>query len=480
MTNIIPKARQAAWRILNVLERDPNRPLPVLLDQANQEFRLDARDTALCMELAYGVLRMRCPLQNIVRPRLRKPNAMPRPIHNLLLMGAYEIICLEHIPARATVCEAVNLVRKKYGPGMGGLVNAVLRGIDRDFAELQKSSQIAAQKPAHLTADHIAFRGSLPDWLAKAWLTEFGETAWRLATASTEKPGLACRLNAARPSWQKTRAQLLEEGAQPIGETGLCFTGTDFVDNDLLGSAQELSFPMLGDSGHNGQGSAQETAWRGRLRALETEGDLTRQGAGAILAAEAVIKCIKQEPNWQSKTVWDACCGRGGKTTALLEQDVNVILASDPNAWRLTALKDSLERLNLPHPRIVNAPLDKAAPDKQRFDWIILDVPCTGSGTLARNPELRLRLSPERLTEAVALQAELLKTAWGRLKPGGKLIYLTCSLLPQENRMQVEAFLASHLSHSAVRHQVQEAQELFLPVWPGQDAMFMAVIAAVQ
>ena len=194
-------------------------------------------------------------------------------------------------------------------------------------------------------------------------------------------------------------------------------------------------------------------------------GDMTRQGATSQLAAEYLASWLEKE-GLKDAPLWDACCGRGGKTTALLEKSVHVAFASEPSSFRLEELKAAITRLALPRPRLF---CGQAQEVEESFPLILLDVPCSGTGTLARNAELRLRLSPERLEEASRLQASILEHAWSRLLPGGALFYVTCALNRAENENRVEAF-----AREKGGRLVEE--KMFLPAFPGQDTLFMAIL----
>ena len=158
-------------------------------------------------------------------------------------------------------------------------------------------------------------------------------------------------------------------------------------------------------------------------------------------------------------------------TCALLERGISVALASDPAPSRLRGLETALTRLSLPRPELSCSPAQALAPALAgRFPLILLDVPCSGTGTLARNPELRLRLGLKRRTGLSSLQTELLDAAWGALAPDGLLAYATCALRREENEKRIASFLASR-TDAFLR-----TQTLIAPDFPGQDVLFIALI----
>jgi 16S rRNA (cytosine967-C5)-methyltransferase len=217
------------------------------------------------------------------------------------------------------------------------------------------------------------------------------------------------------------------------------------------------------------EGASSEQA---ALEQLEEQGALSRQGISSQLVAEHIARLIRNSETLAQSELWDACCGRGGKSTALLEKGVRVTLASDPAQFRVDELLASVRRLGLPEPKVVCAPEQDV---HAAYPLILLDVPCSGTGTLGRVPELRIRLTPEKLNEAERLQAEILEDAWECLLPGGMLFYVTCALNRKENEGRIAKFLAEHGAEHGGDASLVE-QRLFLPSLPGHDALFLAVL----
>lgn len=458
-------ARSAAAALLEALYRHPGKdvPLPVLLEEKSARRQLTPRDTALTMELVYGVLRTEKRLWAELTPFLRKPDSLPTPLKVLLLTASYELLFLDHIPSRATLHQTVDMARRRLGPAMGGLVNAVLRGLDSRAAQ-SKAEDNAFSVPmpeSDITAADVARLGSLPDWLADLWINDYGpEQALRFARRSSVKPPPSWRINLARPDSAALLRDLAAAGARPVGQSGLLASLEGLSENH--GTATDP--PPLG------RASQGISAWK----PLEDEGRVTRQGMASVLLAEHLAAIIRRDAVLSGAPLWDACCGRGGKTCALLEHGVHVTLSSDPSPRRLDALRASLQRLKLPAPDILPGTVqDMAADYPAHFPLILLDAPCSGTGTLARNAELRLRLTPHRLKEAAALQAELLRHAWTALAPGGLLAYATCALNKAENEDQVRAFLATTPTARLME------QRLFEPDAPGQDTLFLALLCNV-
>ena len=442
---VVSGARQAALEILSQLFRRPEdaTPLPVILARAGAS--LDGRAAARLSELTYGVLRRHAALDAALAGFLKKPEALSFQVRMLLRLGVYEILFMDGVPARATVNELVNLARRRFGHGLGGLVNGVLRAVDRESETLRRAAREKETllEQGGLGAEGMAEASSLPLWLISLWTEQYGVgQASRFAANALAHPAPCWRVNMAKAGGGTLVERWVERGYVPVGKGGFSSQGLE-------------------------RNRPEEESERDALASLERQGDLTRQGATSQLAVEYLASWIRAEKTLADAPLWDACCGRGGKTTALLEKGVHVALASEPASFRLEELKSALKRLGLPQPQLRCSPAQEGdAP----FPLILLDVPCSGTGTLARNAELRLRLSPERLAEAVRLQADILHHAWDKLLPGGALFYVTCALNREENEGQIARFLEG-------REDVRlEEERAFLPVFPGQDALFLAIL----
>ena len=432
--------REAAFTLLHRLFQHPEEgtPLPVMLSRCAQENALDGRDAALLTELTCGVLRRAALLDYLLAAYLKKPSALSAQIRMLLRLGMYELLFVDGIPARATVSELVGLARRKFGQGLGGLVNGVLRSADREAATLRERMSAA---PAWLTA-------SIPGWMMEMWQEQYGaETAADFALNTLEQAAPCWRVNMAKEGADNLREAWLERGYQPVGRCGFSASGLD-----------------------KARTSAKEE--KAELEELEARGFLTRQGISSQLVVEHVADWLIRQENLVHAPLWDACCGRGGKSTALLEKGVNVALSSDPSSFRVEELRAAAVRLGLPEHRVLCAPEQEI---DETFPLILLDVPCSGTGTLGRAPELRIRLSLERLAEAERLQGDILEDAWGKLQPGGALFYVTCALNRRENEGRIEQFLTLHGYDKGGDARLEE-QRLFLPQLPGHDALFFAIL----
>lgn len=399
-------ARLAALRTLETASRG-QQPIQRVLDDHLLRAPLSVADRALCTELVYGVLRLERRLNWIVDRFLRQPGKTSPLLRLLLVMGAYEGLYLTRIPPHATVSAATDLARHVLGAPISRVVNGVLRALLRESPDAFAPETIENQ--CATAVERLGVAWSLPDWLAGLWIKAYGEQmALRLAKASAATPWAALRINAAWPEALALRDTL----TTGLPEHTVSRTG-DF----------DLSFAP-GVHPPN-------------LDKLMADGQVSRQGFSSQRMLETLGATDIHGP------LWDACAGHGGKTCALLERGVPVTLASDTSLKRLRGLYHELCRLHLPRPAIVaaSAACPPLAPHR-RFDAVLLDVPCSGLGTLARHPDLRRLRTPADLPGLIALQARILDAAWEHLAPGGQLFYVTCTLNPAENEQQINAFLA--------------------------------------
>lgn len=394
--------------------------------------RLGPADAALLTELIYGSLRRDLRLRWLLHRYLRQPDKLPPAVRTILLVASYELLHLDRVPAHATVNWAVQAVRDNLGSGLAHLVNAVLRRITRLGEAPREDAWYAAQMTD--SVERLAIVCSIPAWIVRLWLESCGpETTEALARAAGRTPWPAARINMARPGWETLRDALLQGEAQSVGSAGILFPpGRVFHD----------------------------------LSRLANDGALSWQGAGSQRLLHRL-----QADAWDGP-VWDACAGRGGKTCALLEMGRDVRLASDPHLARLQGLRQELDRLGLPHPELRQGQAQELDPGFIPRT-VLLDVPCSGLGALARRPDTRLRQSLDQTKELAAGQQAIIDAAWGHLAPGGRLAYLTCTVNPAENEHQTARLLT----------RPDARLEIEIPARPeshGEDSMYGVVVRKTQ
>lgn len=442
-------AREAAITILE--KTGVNTPVQALVDTTLKQVKFPPQEAALMTELVYGYLRAEIRIHWFLGLFLKSPEKLP-PIMNILLgIAAYELLHLPRIPSHASVNTAVRQVRRRFGPGLAAVANGVLRSLAR-LVEKEGNRIEGAGTTCHEQRlfpfpsawyeqrlpdklQRYAVYYSVPVWILSLWEKHYGwEKTAVLAQASSCIPVPCIRVNRSRPEWEKLHQELSTAG-EAIGLSGIRFP--------------ENRPPSL--------------------RAFNQAGLLSFQGAGSQFALEAL-----QADSWE-EPLWDACAGRGGKALALLEKGKRFQLISDTSLPRLWGLQEDARRLELSLPPVICASATapafiNAVPPRT----ILLDVPCSGLGTLARHPDLRRMRSPEQLPELVALQRRMLLAAWERLPVGGTLIYITCTINPEENEDQIR-FLQKQHPESLLKKEWFNTPDMF-----GTDLMYGSVVKKIR
>ena len=382
-----PRAK-AAVIIHRVLQ---GKSLNQLLPHSVESLELGQR--ALCQELVYGTLREWPLYQATCQKLLRK--ALRRKDHDLLSLicvGLYELDNLR-TPPHATISEAVNGARDLKKSWAAGMVNAVLRSYQREQAGLRETLTPAAQH-------------ALPDWLFEILTTEYGECFEQIAEAARGRPPLFLRVNQRRLS----RAQYLEL----LSEAGIAAAPAPLSPEAVL-IEKPVDVSLL----------------PGFDKGWVSVQDVSAQLVAGLLAAEP------------GERVLDACAAPGGKACHILEQQPELAerTAMDISQQRLQRVRENSERLGLAMTTVTAdaSKLQESIRGKQ-FDAILADVPCSATGVIRRNPDVKILRQPGDIASFGAQQLAILKGLWPALKPGGRLLYVTCSLLKAENDSIIAAF----------------------------------------
>lgn len=362
--------------------------------------RLDARDRALAMRLSYGAIQRRLTLDHLVERLAERPLGRLDPtVLAALRLGLYELLYLQGAPDRAVVADAVELVKSARSAGHG-LVNAVLRRAAREGAP-GLLSELREDTPAHAAVMH-----SHPQWLAELWWQQLGPERARALMAVGNEPGeLALRVNTLRA-----------ERVEVASELGLAARADPELPEALV-----LEAPLDLHA---------TAAWR--------EGRAIAQSRAAMLVSRAL------DPR-PGERVLDLCAAPGGKSThmAALLAGRGEVVAVERNPARASELRATVQRMGAGECVRVEVG-DAAAPrtSGERFDRVLVDPPCSGLGTLQARPDLRWRMSAERLPELARLQRAILTAAAAAVRPGGTLVYSTCTISALENEQQIEQFLS--------------------------------------
>ena len=410
--------------------------LPAILAGHNEP-----SDRALIQELVYGSLRYGPRLEYLVSRLLDRPLRKREPrIHALLMIGLYQLFYMR-TPAHAAISETVEAARVMKKPWAAGLTNAVLRRAQRE------QDALLAEADSHPVA-HSAH----PDWLLEMLQQDWPDDWENIVAANNEKPPMTLRVNRRRSS-REACLERLEEAGIAAERHAVCV--------DAISLSQPVDVSRL----------------PGFL-----DGDLSVQDAAAQLAADLV------DPQ-PGERILDACAAPGGKTCHLLERQdaLSQLVAIDRDEDRLDRVAENLARLQLAA-KLVAADAAKteswwgtAADSPEPFDKILLDAPCSATGVIRRHPDIKLLRRQRDIAGLESQQARLLDSLWSLLKPGGKLIYATCSLLKAENERQIANFLRRHDNAVAMPLSVNWGRTAgfgrqILPGEEGMDGFFYAVL----
>lgn len=395
----ISSARKAAYRILLAVERGEGHSDDLLRGKAVSA--LAPADRNLATALVLGALRWQLLLDAQIRPLLKRPNAkVDDEVLIALRLGAFQLLFLDRIPAHAAIDESVELARQAGQRYASGMVNAVLR----------KLSSMGATGPREHNAT-----SSYPAWIVERWTNQFGaETACEICAHGQAQPRLSLRISNSHDA-----AELAEAGVV-------------LAPGELLTAARTVV---------SGDVTATAAFREGRVRIQDEGSQLI--GEIAAYASEALVQDKKKIHN--EKRIIDACAAPGGKTLILAERlPAAQIVACEASAQRLAQLAN---RLSAYAGRVECRLADVTAlAEDNTFDFALADVPCSGTGTLGRNPEIRHRLQVEDLPRQAERQRAILRAALRAVKPGGRVVYSTCSLEPEENEQVIAAVLHEEAS----------------------------------
>ena len=397
-------ARKLAVDILNRIDESGAHAEPLLNAALSGTAFKDSHDRGLLTELVYGTLRTRGRLDWIIGQIYRgDETGLETAVRNILRTGIYQLEFTDRIPPFAAVNEAVAIARKGC-PAASGLVNAILRNF------LRKKDAIAWPAMAKDPGKAISVLHSHPRWLVERWLDTYGiDETIAICQSNNAIPPLTLRVNSLKASRDQAIAALAREGVAaapaPFSPDGL---------------ALAAPAPGLRDT----------TCYKAGLIRIQDE------------ASQLISFLVAPEPGEQ---VLDLCAGTGGKTLhlAALMKNCGRITAVDLHSEKLRQLQEEAARLGVTITEMQAADAaDTPEAYRRAFDRVLLDAPCSGLGTLRRNPEIRWRLAPADLEKCKQIQERLLMSAADCVKPGGRLIYSVCTVTPEENEAVIEGFLS--------------------------------------
>jgi 16S rRNA (cytosine967-C5)-methyltransferase len=407
-----------------------------LLESALNRANLSPADRGLCQELVYGVARWQGTLDWLIDRKT--PGRPPKsPLRDILRLGLYQIFWLERIPNHAAVHETVELARHFRLSAQTGFINAVLRGYLR---EVDGTRQLLASLKA--SEPHLGY--SHPEWIVKRWMDRWGpEETWRLLEWNNTPPKTYARVNLLKTEPGKLLDQWRQENVS------YDFTRRDWLQENMLFELK--SHPPIPT-----------------LPSFQ-KGGFYIQDPSTLLAVQA----LDPKPG---ERILDFCAAPGGKLThiAQLVRNEAKLIAHDISPDRMKLVQENCSRLGVNCVQL--APLAASAADPLNaslaplapFDRILLDAPCSNTGVMGRRVDLRWRIQPSEIQRLATLQLELLSQAATLLRPGGALVYSTCSLEPEENDAITTRFLQINRGFSL------DSQRSIGPVPDGTDGAYVA------
>ena len=413
----ISPARAAAFDVLSRIESDgafSSVLLPIY------EERLSTVDRGLCHELVMGVLRKQLFLDRVIE-HFSAGKKLDAAVRIAIRLGAYQLVFLDKIPAYSALNESVNLAQRARKTSAKGLVNAVLRKITTGVPPLKFENEI----------ERTSIETSHPEWLVRKWAADFGlADAQQIAAANNEVPKAAFRLT------PKAGDSNVMEGRKQSDLVEGCYFADSFDE---------------------------------QLRAAAESGEIYFQDEASQLVAQVAAKGA-------GRNVLDVCAAPGGKTTQIASAITEaVIVAGDLHRARTRFLRSTCERQGIEYVHVVQYDAAEALPFAEgTFDTVLVDAPCSGTGTIRHNPEIRYLLRENELPELAVKQLAILRNASKLVRVGGRMIYSTCSLQVEENEAVCRAFLDENADFRQKTPDVPErfvTSEGFARTFPHRDGM---------
>lgn len=415
----------------------------LLLQSVMKEKELSDQDKPLLTELVYGTLQNKLALDYMLTPFVKKPQKVAPWVMQLLRMSLYQMVYLEKIPDRAAIHEAVELTKKRGHKGISSLVNGVLRSVQREGVPAFDAIKDPVKR--------LSIETSHPLWLVQEWVEAYGfEAAESMCRIHLVPPKQTLRVN----QMKKTRTALQQE----LMDAGI---------ETELGDLSEDALKLM-------KGSIVSTPFF-------QEGFVTIQDESSMLVARA----LDPQPG---EMVLDACAAPGGKSTHIAERmnDEGKIVSLDLHEHKVKLIKQAAKRLNLTHIEAKALDARKASDhyDDASFDRILIDAPCSGFGVIRRKPDMKYTKSSEDSARLATIQQSILHETAQLLKPGGTLVYSTCTMDPTENQQVIHAFLQEHQDFEPdlslnerlpeqVAPFVQNGSVQILPHYFGTDGFFI-------
>jgi 16S rRNA (cytosine967-C5)-methyltransferase len=405
-------ARTAAYHALRAIVAGRS-DLPAALHSSRGHLE-DERDRSLAAEIVTGTLRWQRSLDHLIEHfSKRRIGRLDPEVVTILRLSLYQLLHLDRVPASAVVDDAVDLTRAARKPSASGFVNAVLRATLRQRHKLPLPARPVNVEDGDAALAYLGITHSHPDWLVARWLDRYGfDATERWVQFNNGTPLLTLRVNRLRA----TR----EQAAAVLAAADIDTEPTRFALDGLV----------------------------------VTRGNPLRRPADGLVfvqdeASQLIPAVVRASPgDW----VLDLCASPGGKTIAMAADmnETGVVVATDVRARRLALLRETVQLAGARSVSVVHVPANGALPFAPRFDAVLVDAPCSGLGTVRRDPDIRWRRREDELPALARDQVALLMRAADVVRPGGRLVYATCSSEPEENDGVVMTFLSGRSDFRAV------------------------------
>jgi len=390
----------------------------------------DERDRALLLELVAGTLRMRNAIDYQLAQRVSRPlDKLDAAVLRILRLSAYQLLFQSRLPAAAVINDAVHLTRRAGKSSAAGLTNAVLRALSRNRHRLEWPARDAL-------IEHLSIVQSHPRWLVERWLARYGAAETESWLAFNNQPAPMCLAVNRTITTREALAKELTDAGVVTRPTTRAANGLQVVEGRALNTS-----------------------------AFDEGRFVVQDEASQLIGELAIVEA--------GDRVLDLCASPGGKTLALAAAvgATGTVVAMDVRAHRVRLLMRTIERCRLRNVTVVHGPADEPLPFRsETFAFVLVDAPCSGLGTVRRDPDIRWRRSPDDLARFSGAQRELLARAADLVTPGGRMLYSTCSSEPEENEDVVAAFLQDRPGF------VQERVHQTLPFRDKLEAFYGAVL----
>ncbi len=432
---MIAPARTAAYDVLRAVHTG-RADLGSALSRQRERLE-DERDRALAGEIAVGTLRWRGACDHLIDAFSARPLAkLDAEVLDILRLSIFQLLHLDRVPASAVVKDAVDMTGRVGKRSAAGMVNAILRRVSRERERLPFPSRPETDAGADEWVRYLSIAWSHPEWLVRRWISRHGvpaAEAW--VRFNNTPPALTLRVNTLKTTRDACRERLEREGVTTA-------------------------------EGRHGKAALVVRAGNPLGTAAYADGWCVVQDEASQLVGELVAA----RPG---ERVLDACASPGGKTITMSAdmEARGLIVAADVRNRRVGLLRDTVRRAGADNVRIVQADVTVPLPFGPAFDRVLLDAPCSGLGTVRRDPDIKWRRTEEGLAALARIQGDMLDHVAAVTRPGGRLVYSTCSSEPEENDEVVEAFLSRN------RGWQQEGEALrTLPFRDDLEAFFAAML----